>query len=66
MNKSVSFIKTDENKIINENCIKWVNKMNDCLEICTKSNGCQGSNDTHKICKSINLNSYNKLNKYFE
>ena len=38
-----------------------------CLEVCTKSNGCNvKSGDTNKICKSNNVDSYNKLNKHFE
>ena len=42
-------------------------KMSDCLEVCSKSNGCSGKNyDTHKICKVNNLDSYNKLNQFFE
>ena len=67
-NNQVSYIKVDDNKIINEKCIRWVKKMNDCLEICTKSAGCYGGNirDTHKICKSNNLDSYKKLNVSFE
>jgi hypothetical protein len=41
--------------------------MGECLEVCTKSTGCNGKyGDTHKICKLNNLNSYNKLNKHFE
>ena len=60
------FIKADDNKIINENCIRWVQKMNDCLEDCTKSSGCnRKNNDTHKICKINNPESYAKLNLYF-
>jgi len=64
----ISYIKTDNNKIINEKCIKWVKKMDDCLAVCTKSTGCNIDNGdgTHKICKIYNLDSYNKLNKYFE
>ena len=51
-NNQTLYIKTDDNKIINEQCIKWVKKMSDCLEICTKSTGCNVKNgDTHKICK---------------
>ena len=61
----VSYIKTDDNKIINEKCIKWVKKMSECLEVCTM-NGCSVSINTHKICKLNNPESYNKLNKYFE
>jgi hypothetical protein len=64
-NNKVSYLKTDDNKIINEKCIVWVKKMNDCLEVCTKSDGCSLVN-THKICKLNTLTSYNKLNKLFE
>ena len=53
----------DNNKIMNEQAIKWVKKMDECLHICTKSTGCSIDNgDTHKICKPA---SYNKLNKHF-
>ena len=66
-NRHPAYIKTDDNKIINEQHIRWVKKLNDCLEVCTKSTGCNiDSKDTHKICKVNNLNSYNKLNKHFE
>ena len=66
-NNKTLYIKTDDNKIINEKCIKWVKKMSECLEVCTKSTGCNIINgDTHKVCKLNNLNSYSKLNKHFE
>uniref|UniRef100_A0A6C0LL64 Uncharacterized protein n=1 Tax=viral metagenome TaxID=1070528 RepID=A0A6C0LL64_9ZZZZ len=66
-NGETSYIKTDDNKIINEKCIRWVQKMNECLEVCLKPTGCDiESKDTHKICKSNNLDSYSKLNKHFE
>lgn len=68
-----SYLKTDDNKIINESYIRWVKKMDDCLRVCTKSTGCDiketkkdTGKDTHKICKINNLDSYNKLNKHFE
>lgn len=64
-NNKVSYIKTDNNKILNEKCIKWVKKINECLEVCTKSDGCKEGLDTHRICRSNNLDSYNKLNIYF-
>jgi len=66
-NNNVSYLKADNNKIINETCIKWVKKISECLEVCTKSSGCStSSEDIHKICKINNLDSYNKLNKFFE
>jgi hypothetical protein len=60
----ISFLKTDDNKIINEACITWVKKMNECLFVCTKTNGCYQHN-THKVCKSNSFESYQQLNKYF-
>ena len=65
-NNNAIYLKTDNNKVINEKQIKWVKNMSECLEVCTKSIGCSGDGDTHKICKSNNPYSYNKLNKYFE
>ena len=67
-NSKMFYIETDNNIIINEKCIKWVKKMGDCLEICTKSDGCylDSKGDTHKICKLNNINNYNKLNKHFK
>ena len=58
------YLKTDNNKIINEKHIKWVKKMNDCLEVCTKSIGCS-IGDTHRICKLNTPDSYDKLNAHF-
>ena len=40
VNNSVSYIKADNNIIINEKCIAWVKKMEDCLEVCAKTTGC--------------------------
>ncbi len=66
-NNDSVYLKADDQTLINEKCIKWIKKMNDCLEICIKSNGCNvKSGDTHKICKFNNIESYDKLNKYFE
>lgn len=65
-NKNVnSYIKTDDNKIINEKFIRWIKQMDECLMVCAKPDGCYMSN-THKICKSKNPDSYAKLNKHFE
>jgi hypothetical protein len=66
MESKQSYIKSDDNTIINEKCIKWVKKMNECMEVCIKSNGCSIQNNTHKICKLNSSDSYNKLNKYFD
>jgi hypothetical protein len=66
-NNKTFYIKTDDNKIINEKSIKWIKKMSNCLEVCTKSTGCAIKNeDTHRICELYNPDSYKKLNKHFE
>lgn len=59
------FIKVDDNIILDMNCIRWVKKMDECLQICSKSNGCKGNEDTHKICKINNEDSYHRLNRFF-
>ena len=65
-NNNVSYLRADGNTIINETCIRWVQKIDDCLHVCSKMTGCDIKNGgTHKICKTNNLDSYNKLNKHF-
>jgi len=64
-NQKESYLKTDDNRLINEKYIRWIEKIDECYKVCIKSNGCMNI-DTHKICKINNLDSYNKLNKYFE
>lgn len=66
MDNQSPYLKTDNNKIINEKCIRWVEKMGECLEVCVKTNGCIVKANTHKICKTNNPRSYEKLNKLFE
>ena len=67
MENEQTYIRTDNNIIVNEKYIRWVKKMNDCLEVCIKSTGCSiEDKGTHKIFKINSLDSYNKLNKHFE
>ena len=65
MNSTNSYLRTDDDKIINERCIRWVKKMNECLEVCTISSGCGLKINTHTICKTNSQSSYEKLNKNF-
>jgi hypothetical protein len=62
---NINFIKADNNTIINLNAIRWIKKMDECLAVCSKSDGCVINSDTHKICKTNNYDSYALLNKYF-
>ena len=61
-----TYIKTDGNKIINVKHIRWVKKMDECLSVCIKANGCVEGVNTHKICKINNYKSYSELNELFE
>ena len=65
-NNNTTFIKTDNNVIINEKAIIWVKKMNECLHVCVKSDGCTHGVNTHRICKLNSFESYSKLNNRFE
>ena len=66
MESNQSYIKTDDGKVINERYIRWIAvKMDECLAVCVKSDGCDITS-THKICKINNPSSYSKLNKLFK
>ena len=65
-NSQPYYIKVDKNLIINERCIRWVVKMNECLEICTRSNSCVPLSSTHRVCRLDNPETYDRLNKHFE
>lgn len=64
-----SFIKIDNNTILNIKYIRWVKKMDECLEICSKMDGCSNykkHKDTHTLCKINNADSYNEFIKFFK
>ena len=53
-NNEALYLKTDDNKVINEKYIRWIKKINDCLEVCTKYTGCNVKNqDTHNYSHQI-------------
>jgi len=65
----VPYIKADDDVIINEKQIRWIKKINDCMEICSKQSGCSlntGGRETHKVCKINNLESFLRLDKKFK
>jgi len=64
--ENISFIKGDNNVIINQAAIRWVKKMNECLEVCCKQDGCLLEKETMRICKINSPQSYDKLNKHFK
>lgn len=65
MEKENSYIKCDD-RIINEKYIRWAKKINECIEICCKMDGCRTEIDTVIVSKQYSPTSYAKLNKQFE
>ena len=59
-----SFIKVDDDRIININFIRWVKKKDECFYICSKLTGCS-IEDTHSVCKTTNSQTYYKLFNLF-
>ena len=65
----IPYIKADDDVIINEKQIRWIKKINDCMEICSKQSGCSlnnGAEETHKVCKINNLETFLRLDKKFK
>lgn len=64
-NKTHSYIKIGDRKIINEQAITWVRKMDECLYICSSTSGCLAAD--HVICKYKYPEVYNALDdKWFK
>jgi hypothetical protein len=59
-----NFIQAD-NTMINTKNIHWIRRINDCLEICTRTDGCILGRQTHRLCKN-NKDEFDKLNKLFK
>jgi len=61
-----SYIKADNNIIINEKFIRWVKQIDECLHVCSLASGCSIRHyETHPICRINNPDSYNKLIEKF-
>ena len=62
---TTSYIKADDNIIINERHIRWLRKVDDCINICYRHSGCVNGYGTVPICKINSPESYDKLLKHF-
>ena len=63
MNK---YLAADDNRIIHKKYIRWVQKMNDAMEVCCKFDGCTLGKDTIKVSKQKNPQSYSVLETMFQ
>lgn len=57
------YIAADQDKFINEKYIRWVQRINDVMEVCVKHNGCTVGVDTIRVSKAIHPDSYMRLNQ---
>jgi hypothetical protein len=60
------YIQTDNNVYLNTKYIRWIKKMNECVEICSRFDGCVHGFSTHSVCKKYSSESYKKLNEMIE
>lgn len=60
-----TFLKADDNTLINPKKILWIQKYKECIYVCTKSTGCS-TLTAHSICKHKTFDSYEALKQYFE
>ena len=59
------FILCVGDKLINTYHIRWIQRMYETMEICTKHTGCTLGKDTIKVSKLLNPQSYSRLNVMF-
>lgn len=59
------FIKVDGNQVVNVEFIRWIEKKDECLSICSKMDGC-GDYGVSRVCRISNPNSYDYLLKLFQ
>lgn len=66
-----TYLKCDNNKIVNERHIRWVKKLDEAMEVCCKENGCISETDfvylkdTITVSKQKSPDSYRKLLELF-
>jgi len=61
-----NFLSIDDNILINERCVRWVKKMDECIYVCDKLYGCNDVNGTYKICKETNPRNYEVWSQKFQ
>lgn len=60
-----SYIKVTNDKLINQQSITWIRRIEECMYICTRTDGCDLEKTSHKICKFDNPSGYNRVNRLF-
>ncbi len=65
MSEKPEFIHIGHGRIINANKIRWIQKHNDCYEICMKENGCNVFTWLHtlKLCKNDNPQYFKQIDE---
>lgn len=58
------FIAIDSGLLVNEDRILWIQKVEECMRVCTQPNGCE-EKETYSLCKAVQPRSYDRLSKLF-
>ena len=61
-----NFLSIDDSILINERCVRWVKKMDECMYVCDKLYGCKDIYETYKICKETNPMNYEVWSQKFQ
>jgi len=59
------FLLTDNDLVVNEDHIVWIQRIHDCMHVCVKTDGCVAKKSTHKVCKDIQTTSFARLEPLF-
>ena len=68
MEENPKYFNLADNVIIKEAAIRWVKQLDECLYVCSRSDGC-GMNyygGALKVCKKTDKQNYDILNNYLE
>jgi hypothetical protein len=58
------YIAVDDGRLLNEDHIIWIRKVEECMRLCAKPVGCSPL-ETHSVCKAVQPRSYDRLSKLF-
>lgn len=59
------YLMCDGDRLVNTKYIRWIQRLNETMEICCKHPGCTIGKDTITVSKLLHPQSYSKLNVMF-
>ena len=65
MDNKPTFIISDSGIAINPNFIRWIKQVDNCMEICTRFDGCMVGTNTIQVCENVNKINFDKIHSDF-